>query len=226
MNKKRKKIYIINHQILHIDSLLRLGSGDVTVILNTSILVTESHYWSMLMREIWTTWVISNLHKSLTKCLMTSLCTASSCFKSLLVFLYFTSLRIHTNGLCTPKHGLWTYSKCQFSRLPLLNPSQPLSLSVLQLMQQQALVAQSAYLSPVATVAAVQMQQLAALNPSGIIATPIASITPSSGNERQRCLALIRFLPEIWGRIYKERWTREDKITNIYSVLFSILSQS
>uniref|UniRef100_A0A3Q3NLH4 Cugbp, Elav-like family member 3a n=1 Tax=Labrus bergylta TaxID=56723 RepID=A0A3Q3NLH4_9LABR len=49
------------------------------------------------------------------------------------------------------------------------------------LMQQQALVAQSAYLSPVATVAAVQMQQLAALNPSSIIATPIASITPSSG---------------------------------------------
>uniref|UniRef100_A0A674P9W3 Cugbp, Elav-like family member 3a n=1 Tax=Takifugu rubripes TaxID=31033 RepID=A0A674P9W3_TAKRU len=48
------------------------------------------------------------------------------------------------------------------------------------LMQQQALVAQSAYLSPVATVAAVQMQQLAALNPSSIIATPIASITPSS----------------------------------------------
>lgn len=75
-------------------------------------------------------------------------------------------------------------------RLNILN-TQPLSLSVsvLQLMQQQALVAQSAYLSPVATVAAVQMQQLAALNPSSIIATPIASITPSSGNERQRCLA-------------------------------------
>ncbi|XP_067353862.1 CUGBP Elav-like family member 3 isoform X5 [Channa argus] len=50
------------------------------------------------------------------------------------------------------------------------------------LMQQQALVAQSAYLSPVATVAAVQMQQLAALNPSSIIATPIASITPSSAD--------------------------------------------
>uniref|UniRef100_A0A8C2B0T3 Cugbp, Elav-like family member 3a n=1 Tax=Cyprinus carpio TaxID=7962 RepID=A0A8C2B0T3_CYPCA len=48
------------------------------------------------------------------------------------------------------------------------------------LVQQQALVAQSAYLSPVATVAAVQMQQLAALNPNSIIATPIASITPSS----------------------------------------------
>uniref|UniRef100_A0A671MGT0 CUGBP Elav-like family member 3 n=1 Tax=Sinocyclocheilus anshuiensis TaxID=1608454 RepID=A0A671MGT0_9TELE len=48
------------------------------------------------------------------------------------------------------------------------------------LVQQQALVAQSAYLSPVATIAAVQMQQLAALNPSSIIATPITSITPSS----------------------------------------------
>lgn len=128
VKNRRKKIYIINHQILVIVFLLRLGSGDVTVILNTSILVTESHYWSTLMREIWTTWVISNLHKSLTKCLMTSLCTASSCFKSLLVFLYFTSLRIHTNGLCTPKHGLRTYSKCQFCRLLLLNPSQHLSL--------------------------------------------------------------------------------------------------
>lgn len=61
-------------------------------------------------------------------------------------------------------------------------PSPTATLSDPQLMQQQqALVAQSAYLSPVATVAAVQMQQLAALNPSGIIATPIASITPSSG---------------------------------------------
>ncbi|KAM7383407.1 hypothetical protein PAMP_003063 [Pampus punctatissimus] len=49
------------------------------------------------------------------------------------------------------------------------------------LVQQQALVAQSAYLSPVATVAAVQMQQMAALNANGIIATPITPITPSSG---------------------------------------------
>uniref|UniRef100_A0A3P9PVV9 CUGBP Elav-like family member 3 n=1 Tax=Poecilia reticulata TaxID=8081 RepID=A0A3P9PVV9_POERE len=48
------------------------------------------------------------------------------------------------------------------------------------LVQQQALVAQSAYLSPVATVAAVQMQQMAALNANGIIATPITPITPSS----------------------------------------------
>ncbi|KAJ3597512.1 hypothetical protein NHX12_001035 [Muraenolepis orangiensis] len=39
------------------------------------------------------------------------------------------------------------------------------------LVQQQALVAQSAYLSPVATVAAVQMQQMAALNANGIITT-------------------------------------------------------
>lgn len=58
-------------------------------------------------------------------------------------------------------------------------------------MQQQALVAQSAYLSPVATVAAVQMQQLAALNPSSIIATPIASITPSSGKQRQRIMTVL-----------------------------------
>ncbi|XP_035476827.1 CUGBP Elav-like family member 3 isoform X5 [Scophthalmus maximus] len=73
---------------------------------------------------------------------------------------------------------------------PLLSSqSQPLSLSVLQLMQQQALVAQSAYLSPVATVAAVQMQQLAALNPSSIIATPIASITPSSGTSTPPSIA-------------------------------------
>uniref|UniRef100_A0A8C6SKQ6 Cugbp, Elav-like family member 3a n=1 Tax=Neogobius melanostomus TaxID=47308 RepID=A0A8C6SKQ6_9GOBI len=57
------------------------------------------------------------------------------------------------------------------------------------LMQQQALVAQSAYLSPVATVAAVQMQQLAALNPSSIITTPIASITPSSGTSTPPSIA-------------------------------------
>uniref|UniRef100_A0A8C6VVB6 Cugbp, Elav-like family member 3b n=1 Tax=Nothobranchius furzeri TaxID=105023 RepID=A0A8C6VVB6_NOTFU len=48
------------------------------------------------------------------------------------------------------------------------------------LVQQQALVAQSAYLSPVATVAAVQMQQMAALGANGIIATPITPITPAA----------------------------------------------
>uniref|UniRef100_A0A672Q8S5 CUGBP Elav-like family member 3 n=1 Tax=Sinocyclocheilus grahami TaxID=75366 RepID=A0A672Q8S5_SINGR len=45
------------------------------------------------------------------------------------------------------------------------------------LLQQQALAAQSSYLSPVSTVAALQMQQMAALNANGIIAAPI---TPSS----------------------------------------------
>ncbi|TDH11760.1 CUGBP Elav-like family member 3 isoform X4 [Sander lucioperca] len=58
-----------------------------------------------------------------------------------------------------------------------------------QLVQQQALVAQSAYLSPVATVAAVQMQQMAALNANGIIATPITSITPSSGTNTPPTMA-------------------------------------
>ncbi|XP_040086602.1 CUGBP Elav-like family member 3 isoform X2 [Oryx dammah] len=48
------------------------------------------------------------------------------------------------------------------------------------LMQQQAalVAAHSAYLSPVATMAAVQMQHMAAVNANGLIATPI---TPSSG---------------------------------------------
>ncbi|XP_051999370.1 CUGBP Elav-like family member 3 isoform X3 [Xyrauchen texanus] len=52
--------------------------------------------------------------------------------------------------------------------------------SLSQLVQQQALVAQSAYFSSVPTVAAMQMQQMAALNANGIIATPITPITPSS----------------------------------------------
>ncbi|XP_075965108.1 CUGBP Elav-like family member 3 isoform X26 [Anarhichas minor] len=57
------------------------------------------------------------------------------------------------------------------------------------LVQQQALVAQSAYLSPVATVAAVQMQQMAALNANGIIATPITPLTPSSGTNTPPTMA-------------------------------------
>uniref|UniRef100_A0A6Q2Y1Q2 RRM domain-containing protein n=1 Tax=Esox lucius TaxID=8010 RepID=A0A6Q2Y1Q2_ESOLU len=48
------------------------------------------------------------------------------------------------------------------------------------LVQQQALVAQSAYLSPVATVASLQMQQMAALNANGIIATPITASSAQS----------------------------------------------
>ncbi|XP_037639709.1 CUGBP Elav-like family member 3 isoform X3 [Sebastes umbrosus] len=58
-----------------------------------------------------------------------------------------------------------------------------------QLVQQQALVAQSAYLSPVATVASLQMQQMAALNANGIIATPITPITPSSGTNTPPTIA-------------------------------------
>ncbi|XP_017537310.2 CUGBP Elav-like family member 3 isoform X2 [Pygocentrus nattereri] len=60
------------------------------------------------------------------------------------------------------------------------------------LVQQQTLVAQSAYLSPIATVAAVQMQQMAALNGNGIIATPITPITPitpSSGTNTPPAIA-------------------------------------
>uniref|UniRef100_A0A3Q3X041 RRM domain-containing protein n=1 Tax=Mola mola TaxID=94237 RepID=A0A3Q3X041_MOLML len=67
------------------------------------------------------------------------------------------------------------------------------------LVQQQALVAQSAYLSPVATVAAVQMQQMAALNANGIIATPITPITSSSG----RCCTVspIAAYPAAYGLV-------------------------
>ncbi|XP_035242436.1 CUGBP Elav-like family member 3 isoform X2 [Anguilla rostrata] len=61
----------------------------------------------------------------------------------------------------------------------------------LRLVQQQALVAQSAYLSPVATVAAVQMQQMAALNANGIIATPITPITPSSDSSSCQSQSLL-----------------------------------
>lgn len=58
-------------------------------------------------------------------------------------------------------------------------PHSPLFLCS-QLMQQQAalVAAHSAYLSPMATMAAVQMQHMAAINANGLIATPI---TPSSG---------------------------------------------
>ncbi|XP_019484521.1 PREDICTED: CUGBP Elav-like family member 3 isoform X3 [Hipposideros armiger] len=56
------------------------------------------------------------------------------------------------------------------------------------LMQQQAavLAAHSAYLSPMATMAAVQMQHMAAINANGLIATPI---TPSSGTSTPPAIA-------------------------------------
>lgn len=58
-----------------------------------------------------------------------------------------------------------------------------------QLMQQQAalVAAHSAYLSPMATMAAVQMQHMAAINANGLIATPI---TPSSGKAYVRQVGL------------------------------------
>nr|XP_033781079.1 CUGBP Elav-like family member 3 isoform X1 [Geotrypetes seraphini] len=56
------------------------------------------------------------------------------------------------------------------------------------LMQQQAalVAAHSAYLNPMTTMAAVQMHQMATINPSGIITTPI---TPSSGTNTPPTLA-------------------------------------
>ncbi|MGH0168475.1 UNVERIFIED_CONTAM: hypothetical protein FKN15_054737, partial [Acipenser sinensis] len=48
----------------------------------------------------------------------------------------------------------------------------------------------SAYLNPMATMAAVQMQQMAALNANGLIATPIATpLAPSSGTSTPPTLA-------------------------------------
>ncbi|XP_067282445.1 CUGBP Elav-like family member 3 isoform X1 [Pseudorasbora parva] len=84
------------------------------------------------------------------------------------------------------------YSRTGVLTVPIwqtANVWRPIETATNELVQQQALVAQSAYLSPVATVAAVQMQQLAALNPSSIIATPIASITPSSGTNTPPTIA-------------------------------------
>lgn len=58
----------------------------------------------------------------------------------------------------------------------------PCSLSLFQLMQQQAAimasVAQGGYLNPMAAFAAAQMQQMAALNMNGLAAAPM---TPTSG---------------------------------------------
>lgn len=61
------------------------------------------------------------------------------------------------------------------------------------MLQQQALAAQSSYLSPVSTVAALQMQQMAALSANGIIAAPI---TPSSGDHHRHHTAQLPVLQE------------------------------
>lgn len=80
-----------------------------------------------------------------------------------------------SGGRWTAVLGAWPYS-------PLPIP---------QLMQQQAalVAAHSAYLSPMATMAAVQMQHMAAINGNGLIATPI---TPSSGKAYAEQLGLGR----------------------------------
>ncbi|XP_073178666.1 CUGBP Elav-like family member 3 isoform X2 [Lepidochelys kempii] len=59
------------------------------------------------------------------------------------------------------------------------------------LMQQQAalVAAHSAYLNPMATMAAVQMQQMATINPNGLIATPLTPLTPSSGTSTPPAIA-------------------------------------
>ncbi|TFK06655.1 CUGBP Elav-like family member 3-A [Platysternon megacephalum] len=69
-----------------------------------------------------------------------------------------------------------------FSRRPI---------PVTSLMQQQAalVAAHSAYLNPMATMAAVQMQQMATINPNGLIATPLTPLTPSSGTSTPPAIA-------------------------------------
>ncbi|XP_023580327.1 CUGBP Elav-like family member 3 isoform X28 [Trichechus manatus latirostris] len=68
------------------------------------------------------------------------------------------------------------------------------------LMQQQAalVAAHSAYLSPMATMAAVQMQHMAAINANGLIATPI---TPSSGTSTPPAIAAtpVSAIPAVLG---------------------------
>lgn len=59
------------------------------------------------------------------------------------------------------------------------------SLILQQMMQQQAALmaaTQGSYLNPMAAIAAAQMQQMAAFNVNGLVATPM---TPSSGTNQQ-----------------------------------------
>lgn len=87
--------------------------------------------------------------------------------------------------LQTPKRG----SGGRWSAVLGAWPYPPLPIP--QLMQQQAalVAAHSAYLSPMATMAAVQMQHMAAINANGLIATPI---TPSSGKAYAKQVGLGR----------------------------------
>lgn len=83
---------------------------------------------------------------------------------------------------------LWScgyFTLLSFSVLPSIPPTIRLSphcsLILQQMMQQQAALmaaTQGSYLNPMAAIAAAQMQQMAAFNVNGLVATPM---TPSSG---------------------------------------------
>lgn len=83
---------------------------------------------------------------------------------------------------------LWScgyFTLLSFSVLPSIPPAIRLSphcsLILQQMMQQQAALmaaTQGSYLNPMAAIAAAQMQQMAAFNVNGLVATPM---TPSSG---------------------------------------------
>lgn len=83
---------------------------------------------------------------------------------------------------------LWScgyFTLLSFSVLPSIPPATRLSphcsLILQQMMQQQAALmaaTQGSYLNPMAAIAAAQMQQMAAFNVNGLVATPM---TPSSG---------------------------------------------
>lgn len=83
---------------------------------------------------------------------------------------------------------LWScgyFTLLSFSVLPSIPPAIRLSthcsLIQQQMMQQQAALmaaTQGSYLNPMAAIAAAQMQQMAAFNVNGLVATPM---TPSSG---------------------------------------------
>ena len=77
-----------------------------------------------------------------------------------------------------------------FSVLPSIPPaiclSPHCSLILQQMMQQQAALmaaTQGSYLNPMAAIAAAQMQQMAAFNVNGLVATPM---TPSSGKRHRQ----------------------------------------
>uniref|UniRef100_A0A8C2C734 RRM domain-containing protein n=1 Tax=Cyprinus carpio TaxID=7962 RepID=A0A8C2C734_CYPCA len=85
--------------------------------------------------------------------------------------------------------------------------------AVSTVLQQQALAAQSSYLSPVSTVAALQMQQMAAFNANGIIAAP------SSGANTPPTIAAtpISALPPLNGYSPVPATNNGQPVSEIYS---------